>query len=726
MWRGGVAGVIVACALALAPAALAKPKLYRADGNLSDWKGTPTNLSGRDQISRGELIATDYLYDDYGADNDGLPGTPPFRDNLAPVRGDYRYPSDAGRYGYNAADLRELRVAADSRGLHALIGLETMKVADAAIVTLAIDADGSARTGAGTWPGGAGLTTPGADRFITVWGTGGRLTDASGKQVAVRQAVDLADNAIEVDVPWSKLGTLGKKAKLWIASGVNRDGAFAPQAPGRTAAFDTLFTGDDDSWSLTSHWGEGKQSRLLATGDITPFARRLGVRTLMKRGTRPFTVVPGFYDRIFRSRYDDGEGIAPKQGSVSGTAEPMFLSRWQPYGVWIPKGWKPGTKTALLLAGHSLDVNHNEYRAVPTHGNFYSQLGDERGSVVITPLARGMDTWYLDAGFADVLEAWDDARAAFDTDDERTSITGYSMGGYMTYRMGLLMPDAFVAASSYVGPPAYSLWPYPLPVQSTPEWQTAGNTNLIVRNGLDLPYEIVQGNADELVPVAGVQKQADDFGAAGNAYRFYRHVSDDHLSFILADDWARTRDWLGTGRRDLSPVSVRYRRYPAMDLPKYGLVFDGAYWVDDMVVRAGRAFGEVEASTAALGVGPSKAVPDAPGAYTGGGSISPATVQGQRRVKGDPTARANGIEAKLTDLSAVLFRTARAELDPGRPVTAVLAGDGAVTVRFDGAWPAGEKATLDGAPVAVKRERAGIAVDVTLAAGGSHTLTLAP
>ena len=47
--------------------------------------------------------------DDYGADNDGAPGQPPFRDNLAPARGDYRYPADAARYGYHAADLRELR-----------------------------------------------------------------------------------------------------------------------------------------------------------------------------------------------------------------------------------------------------------------------------------------------------------------------------------------------------------------------------------------------------------------------------------------------------------------------------------------------------------------------------------------------------------------------------------------------------------------------------------------
>jgi predicted esterase len=430
---------------------------------------------------------------------------------------------------------------------------------------------------------------------------------------------------------------------------------------------------------------------------------------------------------LFRSKYTYGEGInLKKDAGVAGTADPMFLGRWQTYGVWIPKSWKPGAKTPLLLAGHSLDVNHNEYRAVPPKGNYYKQLGDERSSLVITPLARGMDTWYLDAGFYDVLEAWDDARAAFGADDERTSITGYSMGGYMTYRMGLLMPDSFVSASSYVGPPAYFQWPYPLPVQSTPEWQTPGNTNLIVRNGLDLPYEIVQGNADELVPVAGVQKQADDFGAAGNQYRFYRHASDDHLSFIITDEWGRTRDWLGTGRRNLSPVSVRYRRYPSMDIKKYGLVFDGAYWVDDLVVRdasAQTAFGEAEATTFAFGGNRPKAVADAPGTYAQGG-LSPAVVQGQTLQKGDPIAKANGFEAKLTNIGSILFRTARMGLDPAKPVTASLTGDGPVTVRFDGAWPAGVKATFDGLGVAVKREPNGIAVDVTVPPVGAHALAL--
>ena len=39
-------------------------------------------------------------------------------------------------------------------------------------------------------------------------------------------------------------------------------------------------------------------------------------------------------------------------------------------------------------------------------------------------------------------------------------------------------------------------------------------------------------------------------------------------------------------------MRVRYVRYPAMDLPHAGLVWDGAYWVDGMQVRDADAEGD--------------------------------------------------------------------------------------------------------------------------------------
>ena len=70
--RSAVAVLAAVCTAVCLPAqANAAP--HRADGNVSDWRGEPTMLSGQTRISRGELIHDDWLYDDYGANLDGGP-----------------------------------------------------------------------------------------------------------------------------------------------------------------------------------------------------------------------------------------------------------------------------------------------------------------------------------------------------------------------------------------------------------------------------------------------------------------------------------------------------------------------------------------------------------------------------------------------------------------------------------------------------------------------------
>ena len=108
------------------------------------------------------------------------------------------------------------------------------------------------------------------------------------------------------------------------------------------------------------------------------------------------------------------------------------------------------------------------------------------------------------------------------------------------------------------------------------------------------------------------------------------------------------------------------------------------------------------------------------------GGEGPAIVNGQRNEPGAAIERRNGFEATLSSLRSLRFLTARMGLDPSRPVSARLRGDGATTVRFDGRWP-GLSATLDGEPVAVSRpEDGGIALSVTLVSGRSHSLTITP
>ena len=721
--------MLMTAVIAALPAAASGAKRHRADGKLADWRGKPTMLAGRSQVSRGELIYTDYLYDDYGPNLNGIPDLPQFRDNLAPKSGDYGYPADPARYGYNAADLRELRLALDRRGLHVLIYLQTMKAKDAAIATIAIDRDGDGSTGSGAWPDGAGLTSPGSDRFLTLSGTFGRLTRANGTTRGVRVTANLKRNAIEAFVPRRALGRLSRRARVAIGVGLaGPNGAYLDQGVG-TPVFDLGFQGEE-AYDLVSHWGDKRQSAALADRGVGGFSSALRPRKLRRHRTIRFKLRPGFYNRIFRSGYSYGEGINLKQDSVEGNADPMFLGRFQTYGLYVPKGYRRGRRTPLLLDGHSLDVNHNEYKAVGSRQ--LTQLGDDRRSLIITPLARGMDTWYLDSGLVDVFEAWRDVRRHYRADPDRTSITGYSMGGYMTYRLGLLMPDAFVRASVYVGPPLFYMWPYPAPPSTSPEWAVRGNTNLLVGNGLNLPFEINHGNLDELVPVTGVVQQANTFKAAGNPYRFYHHAADDHLAFIaVVNQWEHTREWLGTGRRNLSPVDVRYRRYPSMDLRRAGLVFDGAYWVDRLRLRDAGAvdsFGEIEATSFARGGHRRRLVDEGTSVYTGPTGISPATVTGQHLVKGAAIRKRNAFEASLDNLRSVTFLARRMGLKLGRGsvVKATLRGDGVTVLRLRGRHARRLTATLDGRRVKLSTRRRMVAVRLNLEPGSAHQLRIRP
>lgn len=734
---GGAA--IAAAALAASPAVAARNRVvalpHVADGNLHEWRGTPTNLAGRAQISRGEAIYTDFLYDDYGPDNDGVPNSPSFSGKEAVTAGDYRYPADEARYGYNAADLRELRFSADAGALHLLVGLETMKVADAAITEIAIDTDGNPATGAPAWADGAGLAGGGADRFITLWGTGGRVTDAQGNVTPIKVASNLGENATEADVPLSALGPIAPGARWWAAVGLNSSaGTFVPQKDGKPAAFDVAMPGDDDWPLLTDHWGDHRQAEQMAKGTIESFGQPLDMAALLERRSRPFRIEPGFYNAIYKSKHDLGEGIDLKQDSPPSSAglaaypRAGFKSQWQPYALSIPPGYLKGKLNPLVIYGHPQGFGQNLFRTVSPKS--LAQIGDGRDSIVLTPLGRGTDGWYLDTSLVDVLDAWNDVKRRFRPDPNRTTLGGYSMGGFLSYRLGLLMPDRFARVSLYVGPPAYFHWAPPAPPESTPEWQIAGNTNLIVDNALNLPYEMTDGNADELVPISGVLAQVDSFRKAGNPYRFYEHSSDEHFSFVLSDSiGARTAAWLGDARRDPAPVEVRYKRYPRFDLPDYGLTFNGAYWVAGIVVRDSSqpdSSGEVDAINYARGGHRRNVVTDPPGVSVGESGASPATVTGQHVEDGEPIVQSNGFEATLTNVSQVTFKAQTMGLDPTAAVTAKLTGDGTTTVRLDGHWTRGTKATVDGTPATLYRSLSRIQVVANLGAGGVHQLVITP
>ena len=175
-------------------------------------------------------------------------------DNTGAYRhGDYTYPSDPA-YGRNAADLVELRLAADNDWYYVLFRLQTLVEARTTVVALAIDADANPATGRSGWPG--------FEHVLEVHGVGvdGVAATLNGRPVEAR--VDLTENAFEARVPRGSLpgGTWRVAAAAGTWTGV-----------GWAAVVDLAFVEEQRAGSMMSSFScvprpyrWGKNTRLAA------------------------------------------------------------------------------------------------------------------------------------------------------------------------------------------------------------------------------------------------------------------------------------------------------------------------------------------------------------------------------------------------------------------------------------------------------------------------------
>ncbi|MDT5231452.1 MAG: hypothetical protein QOI39_1952, partial [Mycobacterium sp.] len=85
-----------------------------------------------------------------------------------------------------------------------------------------------------------------------------------------------------------------------------------------------------------------------------------------------------------------GQGIT--ETNILST-KPQFLGRVQPYSVCLPATYAAGQKLPLTLLLHSLALGHDQFVAIDP--KLVHQICDARGSVVVTPLARGPACWYF-------------------------------------------------------------------------------------------------------------------------------------------------------------------------------------------------------------------------------------------------------------------------------------------------------------------------------------------
>ena len=244
----------------------------------------------------------------------------------------------------------------------------------------------------------------------------------------------------------------------------------------------------------------------------------------------------------------------------------------QPYSIYIPNNFDESKEYPLVIFLHgAMSNNHLGLRRAFGLGNIQGTSFTEPGFVhkeddleasrywpempdidyiVAAPLARGT-AGYQGIPEQDVYDMLEDIKSRFNIDEDRTYLTGLSMGGGGTLWLGLTRPDIWAA----IAPTC------PAPPEGTTD---------IYRNGSNLPVHFFVGDKDGLMQ--GTKEWRDRFesiGAPVVEYVEYPGIGHNSWEYSYKDGFIF--DWFAQFERDMFPDEVQF----STKLYKY----NKAYWV---------------------------------------------------------------------------------------------------------------------------------------------------
>jgi pimeloyl-ACP methyl ester carboxylesterase len=422
--------------------------------------------------------------------------------------------------------------------------------------------------------------------------------------------------------------------------------------------------------ALARFWRDSQQATQLAQGDVSPFAADVDFAKLAAK-KRDDSAVPktGPMDRIYASHYSFGQGYNGANvcfdlaaGFAAGAkCKGRMVGQLQPYALYVPRKRQPARGYGMTLLLHSLSANYNQY--LGSHNQ--SQVGDRgTGSLVLTPSDRGPDGFYAGYAEADTFEAWADVARHYRLDPDWTAVTGYSMGGFGTYRLLARWPDLFSRGWSVVGAPG----------SVDDQLASLRNTPLLLWNSTE----------DELVNINTSEQAVKDDTAAGIRFTEDLFLTADHLTLAANDQYAPGAAWLGTARVDRNPAHITYVVDTTEDSAVAGMTATHAYWLSGLRTR-GKGDATIDVLSKAFGAGVPAVLPlqQGGGALTGG--EIPAMAYVQRSQQWGPTraaAKRNELVITAKNLAQLVIDVQRARVTCG--VRLRVHTDGPLTITLPG------------------------------------------
>ncbi len=237
----------------------------------------------------------------------------------------------------------------------------------------------------------------------------------------------------------------------------------------------------------------------------------------------------------------------------------------QPYGLYLPKNYNPKKKYPFVVMLHGAGSNHRlSLRRVFGKSNVQGESDVEASRyfpewkdvnyIVVSSFARGT-MGYQGVVEKDVMDMIADAKKRFSIDEDRTYLTGLSMGGGGTMWIGLSRPDMWAAIAPVC----------PAPPQGTLE---------LVPNALNFPVYFFQGDKDQAVNVDSTRKWVKRLKDIGTKVEYTEYPGVNHNSWENAYKDGFIFEWFSKFKRNAFPERVRFSASQHKHNKAYWVTFD--------------------------------------------------------------------------------------------------------------------------------------------------------
>jgi pimeloyl-ACP methyl ester carboxylesterase len=181
----------------------------------------------------------------------------------------------------------------------------------------------------------------------------------------------------------------------------------------------------------------------------------------------------------------------------------------QPYSLYIPQSYDPKKQYGLVVFLHGYSGNDFD-------GALHLAELAPDDLFIASAYGRG-DMYYESLAEQDVLDVMDRVMSAYPIDPDKVYLTGISMGGLGTWKIGQLYPERFAAIAPFCG------------------W----TGDELLDNLGNLGTFIVHGNQDTTVPVYMDRNAAAKLEKAGSPVIYTEIPGGSHKAW---EEWSRTTD----------------------------------------------------------------------------------------------------------------------------------------------------------------------------------------